>query len=75
MKVESELRLEWMELDEAMELLTRRIALIGNHPRFGEALGHRAEKCTRFSASDDAQVIAKALDATRKMDPFFGPML
>jgi hypothetical protein len=38
MKVEAELRVEWMELDEALEVLTRRIALIGNHLRFCEVL-------------------------------------
>jgi hypothetical protein len=38
-------------------------------------LEHRAEKCTRFSAFNDAQVTAKASDFFRKMDPFFGPML
>jgi len=41
----------------------------------GRLLEHRAEKCTRFSAFNDAQVLAKASDPFRKMDPFFGPML
>jgi hypothetical protein len=36
---------------------------------------HHAEKCTRFSAFNDAQAIVKASDSIRKKNPFFGPML
>ncbi|MET0742159.1 MAG: hypothetical protein ABWY78_02195 [Microvirga sp.] len=38
MRAEAELRQEWVELDEALEVLTRRIALIGDHLRFGTAV-------------------------------------
>jgi hypothetical protein len=51
MKVEAELRVEWMELDEALEVLTRRIALIGNHLRFCEVL---ADPEALEAARDDA---------------------
>jgi hypothetical protein len=51
MKLEAELRLEWMELDEALEVLTRRIALIGNHLRFCEGL---ADPNALEAARDDA---------------------
>jgi hypothetical protein len=38
-------------------------------------LEHRAEKCTRFSASSDAQAIDRASDLIPKMIPFLGPRL